>query len=70
MLPPYLIGVGSTVDVVDLLSFREVVLWFFRLLLLIGLFCRLERLICETLESVVVPNLVLSLGAENADPIQ
>jgi hypothetical protein len=36
----------------------------------IGLFSRLENLICETLESVTVLGLVLSLGMENADVIQ
>jgi hypothetical protein len=51
-------------------SLREISLWIFRLLLLIGLFGHLENLICETLESVVVPGLVLSLGVENVDPIQ
>jgi hypothetical protein len=71
LLPPWLIGVGSTVDVVDLLvSFGEVTLWIFRLLLLINLFGRFEHLICETLESVIVPSLVLSLGVKNVDLIQ
>jgi hypothetical protein len=60
-----------TVDVVDLLmSFGEVALRFLMLLLLIGLFGRLEHLIYETLESVVVPSLVLSLGMENVNAIQ
>jgi hypothetical protein len=51
-------------------SFEDIVLWIVRLLLLIGLFGHLEHLICETLESVAVPDLVLSLRMENADPIQ
>jgi hypothetical protein len=71
LLPPWLIGVGSTIDVVDpLLSIGEVALWLFRLLILIGLFGHLEHLICETLELVTVPVLVLSLGVENANVIQ
>jgi hypothetical protein len=37
---------------------------------LIVLFVHLEDLICETLELVTVPSLVLSLGVKNADPIQ
>jgi predicted benzoate:H+ symporter BenE len=37
---------------------------------LVGLFGHLEDLICKSLESVAVPGLVLSLGVENADPIQ
>jgi hypothetical protein len=42
-------------DVADLfMSFGEVALWFFGLFLLIGLFGRLENLICETLESFTV----------------
>jgi hypothetical protein len=48
----------------------KVTLWFFGLLLLIGLFGRLEKLICETLELVAVPGFVLSLGMENANVIQ
>jgi hypothetical protein len=61
----------STVDVVDLLvSFGDIVLWIVRLLLLISLFGHLEHLICETLLSVAVLDLVLSLRMENADPIQ
>jgi hypothetical protein len=50
-------------------SFREVTLRFFRLFLLIGPFGRLEHLIYETLESVVVSGLVLFLGVENTDAI-
>jgi hypothetical protein len=52
------------------MSFGEVTLGFFRLFLLIGPFGRLEHLPCETLESVVVPSVMLSLGVENADAIQ
>jgi hypothetical protein len=56
---------------VDLLmSFGEVALGFFWLFLLIGPFGRLEHLICETLESVVVLGLVLFLRVENAYAIQ
>jgi hypothetical protein len=47
----------------------EVALWIFGLLLLIGLLGCLEHLICETMESVTVPGLVLSLEVENADLI-
>jgi hypothetical protein len=58
---------GTTIDAVDLLMrFGEVTLGFFKLFLLIG--C-LEHLICETLESITVPGLVLSLGVGNADAI-
>jgi hypothetical protein len=58
---------GTTIDAVDLLMhFGEVTLGFFKLFLLIG---RLEHLICETLESITVPGLVLSLGVGNADAI-
>jgi hypothetical protein len=52
------------------MSLTEVALWFFRLLLLLGLFGHLEHLICETLELVVVFSLALSLGVENANAIQ
>jgi hypothetical protein len=52
------------------MSFGEVTLCIFGLLLLISLFGRLEHLIFETLESVVVSNLVLSLWVDSADPIQ
>jgi hypothetical protein len=62
---------GVTIDVVDLLmSFGKVTLGFFGLFLLIGPFGRLEHLICETLESITVPNSVLSLGVEDKDAIQ
>jgi hypothetical protein len=70
LLPLRILGDGSTVDVVDLLmSFREIAIWFFGLLLLIGLLDHLEHLICEILESNAVPGLVLSLRVKNADPI-
>jgi hypothetical protein len=52
------------------MSFGEVVLWFFGLFFLINLFGRLEHLICETLESVAVLSLMLSLGVEDTDAIQ
>jgi hypothetical protein len=52
------------------MSFRVIAIWFFGLLLLIVLFGHLEYLICETLKSVVVLGLVLSLRVENADLIQ
>jgi hypothetical protein len=46
LLPLGLIGVGSTIDIVDLLmSFEEVAIWIFRLLLLIILLGHLEHLI-------------------------
>jgi hypothetical protein len=51
-------------------SFGEVALRFCKLFLLIGPFGRLEYFICETLESVAVLGLVLSIGMENADVIQ
>jgi hypothetical protein len=51
-------------------SFREVALWFFRLFLLIAPVGHLEYFICETLESVAVPDLVLSMGVEDVDAIQ
>jgi hypothetical protein len=51
-------------------SFGEVVLRFFKLFLLISSFGHLEYLICETLESITVLSLVLSVGVENADMIQ
>jgi hypothetical protein len=51
-------------------SFREVTLRFFGLFLLIAPFGRLEYFICETLESVAVLGLVLSLGVENTDAIK
>jgi hypothetical protein len=71
LLPLRILGDGSTVDVVDLLmSFREIALWFFGLLLLTGLLDHLEHLICETLKSNAIPGLVLSLRVENANPIQ
>jgi hypothetical protein len=52
------------------MSFGEVALGFFMLFLLIDPLVHLEQLICETLESVIVPGLVLSLGVKNADAIQ
>jgi hypothetical protein len=52
------------------MSFREVTLWFFGLLLLIILFGHFDHLICETLELVAVSGLVLSLRMENANAIQ
>jgi hypothetical protein len=45
-------------------SVSEVALGILRLFLLIGPFGRLENLICETLESVAIPGLVLSLGVK------
>jgi hypothetical protein len=67
----WIIGIGSTIDVVVLLvSFCEISFWVFQLLLLIDLFGRLEDLICKALQSVVVPSLVLSLEVENKDPVQ
>jgi hypothetical protein len=51
------------------MSFGEVALGILRLFLLIGAFCCLENLICKTLESVVVPGLVLSLDVEDANAI-
>jgi hypothetical protein len=52
------------------MSFVEVALGFFGLFLLISPFGRLEHLICETLESVVVSSLVLSLRVKNTYAIQ
>jgi hypothetical protein len=53
----------ATIDVVDLfMSFGEVALGFLGLFLLIGPFGRLEHLTYETLESVIVLGLVLTLG--------
>jgi hypothetical protein len=55
----------ATIDVVDLfMSFGEVALGFLGLFLLIGPFGRLEHLTYETLESVIVLGLVLTLGVE------
>jgi hypothetical protein len=51
-------------------SLEEVTIWIFRLLFLLGLFSRLENLICKALQLVTVTGLVLSLGVENADPVQ
>jgi hypothetical protein len=51
------------------MSFGEVGLRFFGLFLLIGPFGHLEDFICETLESVAVLGLVLSLGVEDVDAI-
>jgi hypothetical protein len=66
-----LIRIGATEDVVDLLvSFGEVTLRFFGLFLLIDPFGHLEYFIYETLESVKVPGLVLSLRVKNAYAIQ
>jgi hypothetical protein len=48
---------------------EDVALGLFRLFLLITPFGRLENHICETLESIEVKGLVLSLGAKNADAI-
>jgi hypothetical protein len=49
------------------MGFGEVIVGFLRLFLLIGTSGRLENLICKTLESVAVLDLVLSLGLEDAD---
>jgi hypothetical protein len=63
--------IGAPIDVVYLLvSFRKVDLGLFGLFLLISPFSHLEYFICETLESVAVPSLVLSLGVEDANAIQ
>jgi hypothetical protein len=43
---------------------------FFGLFILIGPFGHLEYFICETLESIAILGLVLSLGVKNADAIQ
>jgi hypothetical protein len=51
-------------------SFGEVTLGYLRFFLLIGPFGCPEYLIYETLESVTVLGLVLSLGVEDADAIQ
>jgi hypothetical protein len=51
-------------------SFGEVALRFFGLFPLIGPFGHLEYFNCETLESVAVLGLVLSLGVEDANAIQ
>jgi hypothetical protein len=51
-------------------SFGDVTLNFFRLFILISTFDRLEYFICETLVSIAVSGLKLSLGVENADVIQ
>jgi hypothetical protein len=50
-------------------SFREVTLGSFRIFLLIGPFDRPKYFIYETLESVTVLGLVLSLRVENEDVI-
>jgi hypothetical protein len=52
------------------MSFGEVALYLFGLLLLIDLLGRLEHFICETLESVAVLGLVLSHRVEDANAIQ
>jgi hypothetical protein len=65
------IRIRATIDIVDLLmSFGEVALRFFGLFLLIGPLDRPEYFICETLESVTVLGLVLSLWVKNAYAIQ
>jgi hypothetical protein len=51
------------------MRFGEITLGFFRLSHLISPFGCLEHLICETLESVLVPSFVHFLGAENADAL-
>jgi hypothetical protein len=51
------------------MSLGEVALGFFRLFLLIGPLGCLEHLICETIESVTISGLVLSLRVEKADVI-
>jgi hypothetical protein len=51
-------------------SFREVALGFFGLFLLISPFGRVVYFSYETLETVAVLGLVLSLGVENADAVQ
>jgi hypothetical protein len=52
------------------MSFGEVSLGLFGLFLLINPFGRVEHPIYETLESVIVSGLVLSLRVENTDAIQ
>jgi hypothetical protein len=52
------------------MSLGKVALGILRLFLLISPSGHLENLICETLESVTVLGLVLSLGVENANAIQ
>jgi hypothetical protein len=71
LLPPRLIRLGATIDVIDLfMNFGEVAIGFSGLFLLIVPFGHLEHLICETLESVIVLGLLLFLGVENANKIQ
>jgi hypothetical protein len=71
LLPPWLIWLGATIDVVDLfMSFREVAHGILGLFLLIGTFVLLENVIYEILESVTVSGLVLSPGVKDADAIQ
>jgi hypothetical protein len=62
-LPPRLVRVGATKDIVDLLMhLGEVTLGILGLLRLLGRLGRLDNLICKTLESVAISGLVLSLG--------
>jgi hypothetical protein len=46
------------------MNLGEVTIWIFRLLFMIDLFGYVEDLICETLQSVIVLSLVLSLRVE------
>jgi hypothetical protein len=71
LLPLGLIWVGTTKNIVDLLTCLGLVtLGILRLLLMISRFGRLENLIYKTLESIAVSGLVLSLGVKNTNAIQ
>jgi hypothetical protein len=71
LLPPWLIWLRATINVVDLLvSVGEVALGLLGLFLLISTLGHLENLICKTLESVTISGLVLFIGVEDANAIQ
>jgi hypothetical protein len=68
LLPPWIIGVETIVDVVELLmSFGEVDLRVLVLLVLLGLFGHLEDFIGKPLLLIAVLSFVLSLWVENAN---
>jgi hypothetical protein len=71
LLPPGLIRVGATKNIVDIfVGLRDVTLGILELHLLIDRLGRLENLICKTLKSVIVSCLVLPFVVENANVIQ
>jgi hypothetical protein len=71
LLPFLFVGVRPTEDVINLLmSFGEVALRVFGLLVLLDLFGGLENLVYKTFQSIPVPSLVFPLIVKDVDSIK